>query len=699
MRNVCLKALVLALTFVGLAGLAPRTEAQLTQTLIQFTNTWRYDQSGRELGTAWRTNGYTPDAQWQQLSPGLFYFEPDTASIANYTQHAPFSTPLTLSSTVTTYYFRTTFTFNGPTNGVGLIATNLVDDGCAIWLNGQLAGSVRMPVTFNATTLASAGPATEGQLDFVSLANFLRTGANANTLAVEVHQSANTSSDVVFGMKLIATNIPTQLAINNQPDSTTNFVGDPVSFTVGVSGGPAFYQWQKGAGSTYTNIANANSATYTIPAVQFTNAGNYRVIVSNPVNTVTSLVATLTVFADLEGPVMKDAIVNNFLAGTSFGINTINVHFDDVLIESTARNTNNYQLISATNSNIRIPILTIAYNGSISTGVRLSVEGTNANWNPTNGSYYLIVNNVADLRSNNIAPNSVIGVSSIFTTNLTQISDYWYFHTSAAFDPDIYSLDWSSSNYFGHVTPPASFWWGNDQGILYAQQGPTPALCAGDSLAGTIDYQASPTLFRRDFTVPAGLPANGQFRLRYIVDDGLILYLNGVRIYGDNAPAGPVTDATRASTEIGAANCTTNLIPVSALNIGTSNKLGTNVLAAAVCQFDSDPADILFGLEMDFLAVRPPLVPPPTNRPPGTPTLVRNVISTPQGRKFVLSWPGTNYGYNLQYSTNIVGTASNWWRTPANWTQVPDQANPYTNMIPPTTGPRRFYRLFRETLN
>jgi hypothetical protein len=95
----------------------------------------------------------------------------------------------------------------------------------------------------------------------------------------------------------------------------------------------------------------------------------------------------------------------------------------------------------------------------------------------------------------------------------------------------------------------------------------------------------------------------------------------------------------------------------------------------------------------------------PTNYPPTltTPSITRTVITNAQGRKLVLSWPATNYGYNLKYSANITGTGPrpdrNWFTNEANWIQVPDQSNPYTNMIPPTTGPRRFYKLFRETLN
>ena len=80
MRNVCSKVLVLALTLIGWAGVVSRTEAQTVQNLIQFTDSWRYDQTGRQLPANWMTSAYTEDAQWGPSSPGLLGLEPDAPS-------------------------------------------------------------------------------------------------------------------------------------------------------------------------------------------------------------------------------------------------------------------------------------------------------------------------------------------------------------------------------------------------------------------------------------------------------------------------------------------------------------------------------------------------------------------------------------------------------------------------------------------
>jgi len=408
--------------------------------------------------------------------------------------------------------------------------------------------------------------------------------------------------------------------------------------------------------------------------------------------------ATLTVIADTEAPRLVQAVINNIPpgGGTPYGTNTINVHFDELLNGTSARNINNYRVVLASNPSIEIPIRTVLYT-SHQLGVLIQVDGTNANWNPE-GNYYLIVNNVVDSRGNYIAPNSVIGVSIRVTTSLTQMNDLWNYYGNAFFDPDwpgIYS-QFHRTNFVMNPT-----FWGTDVGIFWFDGFPMITLCAGDTLGRHIsDQDTVPTLFRRTFPLPAGFSRTATFRLRYMVDDGMVLYLNGVEIHRYNMPLPPtvITENTRATLTIENPTCTTNVtVTVTNLLPGTSNWL-----AAAVHAGPASQNDIYFGLEMDVVTLQ--TSPTPTNRPPA-PRLAYTKVLTNGGRHFVLSWPATNYGYTLQYSTNIASVgphnthAGRWWTNQANWFQVSDQSNPYTNRVPPTTGPRRFYRLWRETLN
>lgn len=684
MRKACLKALSIAVAAMGWAISAEQAKAQQLTSLIQFNHTWKYDRSGTDLGTAWRTNTYN-DSTWQSGS-GLLGLE-DVTGINAYSVTAPggFGTlfPSPLSQTVTTYYFRATFNFSGSTNipGFSLYATNLVDDGCAIYLNGRFAGGVRNTATYNATTLFS-GPTTEGQLDVITLTNFLRTGAN--TIAVEVHQSSATSSDIVMGMHLVAVT-PQALAITTQPQSQTISVGETATFTVGVSGGPVTYRWQKDG----VNLS-ATGNTLTIANAQPSAAGDYRVIVTNSVSVVTSSVARLTVAQDTTGPELVSAIIDN-----GFGSNFVNVRFSEALNSSTtgfgARNTNNYRLVSATNPNTRYTITNVLYSTAL--GALLAVGSPD--WDPS-GNYYLVANNIADTRGNNINPNSVIGVSRQIFTTITSMSDLWQYYDCA--DPEFCDPNSNAvfqDQAFAKTTfVPDPFYWGSGVGIFVRESGLGEiAPCDGDVRGSIIGFQMDPTLFRRTFSLPASASSNGTIRVRFIVDDGMVVYLNGQPLLTNNAPY-PITRASRAPASVGNASCNTN----NNFNLAVSNlRPGTNYLAAAVLQNASAPeSDTIFGLSLDLITTETAQA--PTNRAPGTPTITFNRSRTPD--RVVMSWPATNYGYALMYSTNITANgARNWYTNEANWTQVGDQSNPYTNSLPPTNAVRRFYKLFREKLN
>src|SRR5437773_4900389 len=123
MRNVCRKALILMLAFVGITSWALPTEAQEVQTLLDWDSNWRYVEDGADLGTAWREFDYPAETAppWSEPSPGMLAFEDMPIE---YTINAPINTQLAVSMVVTTFYFRDTFNFSGPTSGLILVATN-----------------------------------------------------------------------------------------------------------------------------------------------------------------------------------------------------------------------------------------------------------------------------------------------------------------------------------------------------------------------------------------------------------------------------------------------------------------------------------------------------------------------------------------------------------------------------------------------
>lgn len=644
----CLGGILVGL---GLLTTASHANAQNVSTLIQFTNVWKYDQSGLELGTAWRTNDYD-DSAWPQ-GRGLLGVEPDTPAV--YTAHAPISTPLVASTTVTTYYFRTTFQITGSTNGLLLMATNLLDDGAVIYLNGMPAARLRMPANSTANTFATGGPTVEGSLETVGLTNLVYLRPGANLLAAEVHQSSPQSTDVMWGLKLIAIEA-TPLVITNQPQDLAIVVGQPAVLSVGVSGGPAAYQWYRDG----VVIPGANSATYSIANAQISFSGTFVVEVTNMLGRVFSRPATLTVLPDATGPKLLSAAVRD-----ADQTNRIILAFDEMVLRTShpasATNGANYRLTSCL-TGLEVPITNVAWGG---TQVQLSLD-ISTNW-VMRGCYFLTVNNVADARTNRIAPNSQIPISWPLEVNLLTSDAQWDFHAAAYFDPGVYNENWTATNYVG------SAWWAQGAGLFFG--GPPPATTCLGTAQTAVGFQPEPTLFRTTFQWPMGLGNSATLLPQYLADDGLVLYLNGVEIFRQNvaAASGPITSNSIASTAVGNVVClnssvvVTNLVP------------GRNWLAAAVAQSASGGGgDLLFGLALSAST---------TTNGPLPATLVPSLqFSQVEGTNAVRLW-WTGAGYALESSTSWTNSAS---YPQGPWQEVPAMSNPYTNSL---TSPARFFRL------
>ena len=81
------------------------------------------------------------------------------------------------------------------------------------------------------------------------------------------------------------------LAITSQPTDQIVDAGATATFTVSTTGtGPLAYQWR----FNDANLAGKTSASLVLANAQFTNAGNYSVVVTNAFGSVTSRIAVLT---------------------------------------------------------------------------------------------------------------------------------------------------------------------------------------------------------------------------------------------------------------------------------------------------------------------------------------------------------------------------------------------------------------------
>lgn len=100
-----------------------------------------------------------------------------------------------------------------------------------------------------------------------------------------------------------------------QPVSQSVTLGQPVTFSVVVTGTPPFtYQWQRNG----TAISGATGSSLVLAQVQSADAAGYSVVVTNAVGSVTSLTATLTITAAVVPPTITQGPVSQTVtAGAS----------------------------------------------------------------------------------------------------------------------------------------------------------------------------------------------------------------------------------------------------------------------------------------------------------------------------------------------------------------------------------------------
>jgi glucose/arabinose dehydrogenase len=155
-------------------------------------------------------------------------------------------------------------------------------------------------------TVTATGPSLNYQWQRLVSGNWTNVGTNSATLSISNSQPANAGSyrvivsntfgTVTSNTASLTVNVTsTAPTITTQPVSQQVNVGAAVSLSVVASGtAPLSYQWQKLVGSNWTNVGT-NSATFAIAAAAVSNAGSYRVVVTNSAGSATSNTATLSV--------------------------------------------------------------------------------------------------------------------------------------------------------------------------------------------------------------------------------------------------------------------------------------------------------------------------------------------------------------------------------------------------------------------
>lgn len=166
-------------------------------TLFGMEGFWHYDESGTNLGTAWRYSNYD-DSDWKS-GYALLYNEGDPLPAAKKTK---------LKLGPITYYFRGNFvvteeqlqSWMNPNENWDFQLKTILDDGAVFYLNGEEISRVNMNEgSVNYLTLAPSHEACIQGPFSLSLSNLV---VGTNLFAIELHQDKKGSSDAVMGAEL-----------------------------------------------------------------------------------------------------------------------------------------------------------------------------------------------------------------------------------------------------------------------------------------------------------------------------------------------------------------------------------------------------------------------------------------------------------------------------------------------------------------
>ena len=205
----------------AVAVLLPPGGAISTNLIIKGSS-WSYFDDGSEPplsgSTKWNELSY-PDASWSS-GPGILGFAGSTPQNTVATQTKRYVNGVS-GAQVTTTYFRRTFNLDS-TNGITSLTIELLrDDGAVVYINGAPVAYHNMPesgITYDSWSSGIAGSDDQTSYHPIEISDVSPLKNGTNLIAVEVHQSNGTSSDMYMDLALTAhsstTSAGTAIAIN-----------------------------------------------------------------------------------------------------------------------------------------------------------------------------------------------------------------------------------------------------------------------------------------------------------------------------------------------------------------------------------------------------------------------------------------------------------------------------------------------------
>lgn len=167
--------------------------------LVSPGSLWRYLDTGANLAAAWHQAEY-PDEAWKRGAGAFGYGDDRLQTTVSYGSSSK-------KKHITTY-FRMRFTVLSMADLQAAEIRYLVDDGCAVYLNGVEVVRANLASGAAFDTLATAEQKEFESSWFKAPLELSRLRLGINTLAVEVHQHSTDSKDLRFDLQLVVRRDP-----------------------------------------------------------------------------------------------------------------------------------------------------------------------------------------------------------------------------------------------------------------------------------------------------------------------------------------------------------------------------------------------------------------------------------------------------------------------------------------------------------
>jgi hypothetical protein len=288
--------------------------AQTAQTtLIPLGSEWKYLDDGSNQDTAWRDLSFSDDG-WKTGLAELGYGENDAVTTVSYGSDPDHK--------YITTYFRKTIDLVNKSQFTNFTATIFRDDGAVVYVNGKEVYRTNMldgTITYQTAALSAHNDDGDSPHTFTIDTSVFKSGSNV--IAVEVHQSSQSSSDISFDFELIGVKGPgdnTPPVVNridrHQPTTTTTSASS-VTFEA------IFSEAVTGVDVTDFSITADNTVSGTISTV--VGSGSiYDITVSSITGTGTlrlDIKASGTGITDLAG----NALSGGFTTGETYSVSPV----------------------------------------------------------------------------------------------------------------------------------------------------------------------------------------------------------------------------------------------------------------------------------------------------------------------------------------------------------------------------------------